>query len=290
VIASFADLLADARSARRAAAAFTAYDLVTASAVLEAAEARDVGVVLLVSSQSFRRRTGPALVAALRALAAEARVPACVQLDHERDLGRVEAALAAGAGAVMVDGSALGYEDNMALVAAGCRLAARHGAHVEAELGRIEGDEEVAAAARAGALTDAAQAADFMRRTGAHCLAVSIGNAHGVYREPPVLDWARLDAVSAAVPAPLALHGASGIPGADLRRAVRAGIAKVNVNTELRDAWFAVAAGRAPELAAGARLLALHEELGAAIRAVAADKLDALDAVTDPPDQEAPPR
>ena len=276
MIVPLGELLAGSRSAGRAVPAFTVYDLASAAAVVEAAEERAAGLVLLVSSQSFGERSGPALVAGLRALADAAAVPACVQLDHERDIDRIDAALEAGAGAVMADGSALRYEDNVAFVTAVRGRADGHGAQVEAELGRIEGDEEVALAVAAGALTDPGQAADFMARTGAHCLAVSIGNVHGAYHEPPALDWERLAAVRAAVDTPLSLHGASGLAAADLRAAVAGGIAKVNVNTELREAWFAAVLEHAPELASGARLLQLQQAIGREIFAAAGDKLAAL--------------
>ena len=97
-----------------------------------------------------------------------------------------------------------------------------------------------------------------MARTGAACLAVSIGNVHGIYRDPPRLDWERLEAIRSAVAAPLSLHGASGIADADVRRAIAAGVAKINVNTELREAYLAATAatigsvleGQSPERAA----------------------------------------
>jgi tagatose 1,6-diphosphate aldolase GatY/KbaY len=101
-------------------------------------------------------------------------------------------ALEAGAGAVMADGSALPDADNAALVRSAVELAAAYGAGVEAELGRIEGDEDVTTAVAAGALTDPEQATPFVAVTGAACLAVSIGNVHGAYRAPPDLDWERL--------------------------------------------------------------------------------------------------
>jgi tagatose 1,6-diphosphate aldolase GatY/KbaY len=89
----------------------------------------------------------------------------------------------------------------------------------------------------ARALTDPAEAAAFVRSSGVDCLAVSIGNIHGHYTGAPVLDWERLERLRVAG-APLALHGASGLPDADVSRAVSSGIAKVNVNTELRAAYF----------------------------------------------------
>jgi ketose-bisphosphate aldolase len=278
VIVPFSELLAEAEARGAAVGAFTAYNLEGALAVLSAAEKRSDGVILLVSSQAFAARGGPTLVAALRAAGERASVPCCIQLDHAADLMMMEAALAAGAGALMADGSRLPYHDNIALVAGAVELARGFGAGVEAELGHVAGDEELAAAAERGALTDPAQASEFMEHTGAHCLAVSIGNVHGRYAKPPELDWVRLSAIHADVATPLSLHGASGLPDADLVLAVRAGIRKVNVNTELRERWFEVLVERTEALRPGAQLLALNEELTAALMEVAAGKLELLSA------------
>ncbi len=230
--ASFTALLAEASAAGRAVGAFTCYDLEALGAVLRAAEAAAAPAIVLVSKQSFAAADGERLVAALCAAADRSPVPVCVQLDHVADLGLIEAALAAGVGAVMADGSHLPMEENVAFVQAAARLAHARGAGVEAELGGITGDEDVAAAVAAGALTDPDEAVGFVARTGADCLAVSIGNVHGHYREPPALDWARLAAIRARVACPLSLHGASGIPEADVTAAIGHGIAKINVNTE----------------------------------------------------------
>jgi ketose-bisphosphate aldolase len=278
VIVPFSELLADADRRGAAVGSFTAYNLEGALAVLRAAEARTDGVILLVSAQTFAKPGGPALVTALRAVADRARVPCCVQLDHAADLQLMEAALEAGAGALMADGSRLPYKENVELVTAAAKLAERFGAGIEAELGHVAGDEELAAAAARGALTDPAQAAEFVERTGASCLAVSIGNVHGRYARPPELDWERLAAVREQASLPLSLHGASGLPDADLVRAVADGIRKVNVNTELRERWFEVLAERADALRPGAQLLALNEELVAALAEVAAKKLELLSA------------
>jgi ketose-bisphosphate aldolase len=267
------ELLADARQHSAAVGAFTVYNLEAATGVLRAAERRSRGVILLISSQAFASPIGPALVTAMRALAERTRVPCCLQLDHESDLGRIEAALNAGCTAVMADGSHLRFEENVAFVRAAVELAARYGAAVEAELGHVAGEEEIAAAAARGALTEPDKASEYVRRTSAACLAVSIGNIHGRYSKPPRLDWARLEAVREAVSVALALHGASGIPDRDIRRAVRAGIAKINVNTELRDRVFDVLSERTGALRDGARLLVLTEQLAEAVERVVAAKL-----------------
>jgi tagatose 1,6-diphosphate aldolase GatY/KbaY len=276
VIASFADVLAERRAARAAAGAFTCYDAMTAAGVVEAGEELGAPCILLVSEGSLRDAGGRWLLPALLAVAREAVVPVLVQLDHARDEQLIRAALEAGVGAVLADGSELSYAENVAFSRRVARLATAHGASVEAELGRVAGDEDVAVAAAAGALTDPTQAEAFTSAVGAACLAVSIGNVHGEYRAPPVLDWIRLERIRRAVDVPLALHGASGLPDADVRRAVRAGVAKVNVNTEIRARQLAQLTTALPDLADGYRTLALHALLRGAARDVAREKLRLL--------------
>jgi len=278
MLRTFADLLDESRAAGRGLGAFTCYDLETARGVLAAAAARERGVVLLVSCAAFTAPGGDDLMAALCAVAARAAAPACVQLDHVGDLELIERAFRGGAGAVMADGSRLPLEQNAAMVSAAVALARRSGGGVEAELGHVSGDEDVATAAAAGRLTDPGTAREFVAGTGADCLAVSIGNAHGHYATAPRLDWERLDAVRGATAVALSLHGASGLPDAMVRRAVASGITKVNVNTELREAYLgATSKGVAPALD-GARVLELHARQAAAVEAVAAAKLARLDA------------
>jgi ketose-bisphosphate aldolase len=279
VRASFAQLLADASARGGAVGAFTAYNLEIAAGVLRAAEEREAGVVVLLGPGSFRARSGRLLAAALVALADQAAVPACVQLDHVDDLAAMEDALALGVGAVMADGSALPGEANAELVRAAVGLAGAAGAHVEGGPGRSKERRDRAAAVVAGALTDPDEAAGFVDRTGAACLAVSIGNVHGRYVGPPRLDWERLAAVRERVDVPLSLHGASGLPDEDVRRAIALGVAKINVNTELRDAYLAATARELGRAAEGADVLGLNEAQADAVAAVAAAKLS----VCDPP-------
>ena len=233
---AFGALLSEAEAAQRAVGAFTCYNLETATACLWHA---GPGMVLLVSPGPFAGDGGRELTAMLRAVA-DAAPPGrvLVQLDHVRDLKLVERALDQGVDAVMADGSRLPFEANVAFTARAVELASRYGAAVEAELGHVAGEEDVAVAAATGAYTDPEEAARFVAATGVDCLAVSIGNVHGHYREPPALDWARLERIGACVDVPLTLHGASGLVDADVRRAIDGGISKVNVNTELRARWF----------------------------------------------------
>ncbi|MDP9981169.1 tagatose 1,6-diphosphate aldolase GatY/KbaY [Pseudarthrobacter oxydans] len=232
--------------------AFTCYDFTTALAVVGAAEEAGRGAILLVSPSTAATANGLRLIAALRGLADGAGVPVAVQLDHASDLRVIADAVAAGADSVLVDGSSLDYEDNIALVRsarAALDVLASDGAGtgpeivIEAELGGLAGDEDRAfgsdaagnapAAGTAG-LTDSAQVEDFVARTGAQLLAVAVGNVHGKYKGEPELRWDVLQDIAVRTRVPLVLHGASGIPSAELVKAAAMNVGKVNFNTELR--------------------------------------------------------
>lgn len=272
-LASFSQLLDESRRQSRALCAFTCYNFETAYGVLEAAREWGAGVVLLIGEKSFRSPHGSYLTAGLRATADVAPVPVCLQLDHVGDLDLIESAFRLGVGAVMADGSRLPFEENVAFVRKARDVADRFGGEVEVELGRVEGNEDVATAVSAGALTDPAQAALLVDRTRPACLAVSIGNVHGIYRAPPSLDWDRLRAVGERTDVPLSLHGASGLPDVDVARAVSLGICKINVNTELREAYLRTTEEELERALSGARVLELNMAQARAVSRVASAKL-----------------
>lgn len=276
MLASFPSLLEDHSRAGTALGAFTCYDLEAARGVLAAGERRGVGVALLISRDSFAADGGDQLLAGVRAAAERSHTPACVQLDHVSDIELIAGALELGAGAIMADGSKLSFDANVALVQDAKARADASGAAVEAELGHIEGGEDVAAETRPGAYTDPDDAERFVEATGVACLAVSIGNVHGSYAGEPRLDWDRLAEIQRRVEVPLSLHGASGLPELDLRRSVGAGIRKVNANTELREAYLRATREGLADSLDGMRLSRLHDAQTAAIGAVVEEKLDAL--------------
>ncbi|WP_454809127.1 class II fructose-bisphosphate aldolase [Paenarthrobacter nitroguajacolicus] len=226
--------------------AFTCYDFTTALAVVGAAEESGLGVILLVAPKTASTPNGLRLIAALRGLANDASVPVSVQLDHASDLRVILESVAAGADAVLADGSSLPYEDNIALVRevrAALDEAGAADVVIEAELGGLAGDEDKAfgaersahdAGASVAGLTNPAQVADFVERTGAQLLAVAVGNVHGKYKGEPNIRWDVLQEVAAGTEVPLVLHGASGIPADELAKAPSMQVGKVNFNTELR--------------------------------------------------------
>lgn len=270
---SFSETLHAARAGGQALWAFTCYDVTTAIGVLRGAAEAGRPVILLVSERSFAGRDGAALAAALVAVADASEADACVQLDHCASLDLVGAAVELGVGAVLADGSRLPDAENAAYVRAAVATASASGAEVEAELGRVAGDEDRSSAATADQLTDPEAAAAFVADTGAVCLAVSIGNVHGMYAVPPALDWARLAKIDERVPVPLALHGASGLPETDLVKAVARGIVKVNVNTELRATYLAAVRHHLEGDASGDDVIGLQEAVVRAVQAFVAGRM-----------------
>ena len=234
----FGEVLDRARAARRAVGAFTCYDLLGFEAVVRAAESRGAPVIILVSPASFGAEGGERLVRAFGAAARGSSSDVLVQLDHVRDVPLIERAAECGVDAVLADGSKLPYGENLAFTRTVVGSVRPRGVGVEAELGRVEGHEDEAGETLSGAATDPEEAGRFVGESGVDCLAVAVGNVHGHYSGVPKLDWRRLQEVRDLSPVPLSLHGASGLPEEDLRRAVTLGVAKFNVNTELRAAYF----------------------------------------------------
>jgi fructose-bisphosphate aldolase class II/tagatose 1,6-diphosphate aldolase GatY/KbaY len=231
-------LLTAAHAERRAIAAFTTYTLESTRAICLAAEHTGRSVIIQAGSSSFGG-VGRELLAET-ALAAARRSSAALglHLDHSTDLDEIRWCIAFGYTSVMVDGSHLGFEDNVALTTEVVREAHRTGIWVEGELGALAGDESTSTNATAGERTDPDLAAEFASRTGVDALAVSVGNVHGLTATPIRLDLERLRHIAALTAVPLVLHGASGLLDEDLVDAVDAGVAKVNINTELRRAYL----------------------------------------------------
>ena len=266
------EALVDARGRGRALGAFNVYTLEGALAVARgAAAARRAAIVQL--HPAALDHGGPALLAACRRLADAAEVPLFVALDHCEDPDRIYPHLEA-VDHVMADGSRFDVGENERWTAAVAARARAAGVSVEAELGRLAGEEDgLSVDERDARMTDPAIVAAFLARTRVDALAVTVGNVHGAYASrDPDLDWARLDAVRAAAgDVPLVLHGASGLSQRVISRAISAGVCKFNVNTELR------AAARAA-YAEGGDVLAAAERATSAMAGVVEAKLLAFDA------------
>lgn len=230
------EMLLRAQQAGYAVGAFNIENMEMAQAVVEAAEEANAPAILQTTSGTLRYAS-PALFAAMAgALARAAHVPVALHLDHGSGYDIALAALGAGYTSVMIDSSALPFTENVRLTRRVTEAAAPYGVPVEAELGKVGGKEDDHAA-DADANTDPAEAVQFVKETGIDALAVAIGTAHGFYAGAPKLDKARLGDIRRLVGVPLVLHGASGLPDADVRDCIALGVCKVNFATELRVAY-----------------------------------------------------
>jgi tagatose 1,6-diphosphate aldolase GatY/KbaY len=231
-----AETLAAARAGGWAVAAFSAYNLEQAQAICRAAEAEGAPVLLQAGSSAFSYAGFEPLAQLALACARRASVDVGVHLDHSRDPDEISACLELGYSSVMFDGSALSIEENIRVTREVVDAAHAHGAWVEAELAGIAGDEDASGDVTAGAMTEPDVAAEFVAQTGVDALAVAIGNVHGIPAAPVALDLERLEAIADRVAVPLVLHGASGLDDEQVLAAIELGVAKINVNTELRRA------------------------------------------------------
>jgi ketose-bisphosphate aldolase len=161
-------------------------------------------------------------------------VPIALHLDHSRTFEDCCRAINAGFSSVMIDGSALPFEENITLTRKVVEFAHPLGITVEGELGRLVGEEgQLAVKGPEAAQTDPEEARIFVQETGIDCLAISIGTQHGVYTAAPNLNIERLKKIHELVKIPLVLHGGSGTPENQVQAAIQNGIRKVNVATDL---------------------------------------------------------
>ncbi|MDR2378524.1 MAG: class II fructose-bisphosphate aldolase [Bifidobacteriaceae bacterium] len=226
-----AEIIVPAAEAGRGVGAFNVIQLELAEAIVAGGEAAGRPVILQISQNCVRYHGALApIAAACQALARAAASPVSVHLDHAESFELVGQALDLGLDSIMYDGSKLPDAANRAATGAVAALAQARGAWVEAELGEIGGKDGVHAP---GARTDPGDAGAFVRDTGVDALAVAVGSSHAMTARSAKLDFDLIAAIHAATPAPLVLHGSSGVPDADLAAAVQAGITKINIATLL---------------------------------------------------------
>ncbi|MTI87804.1 MAG: class II fructose-bisphosphate aldolase [Balneolaceae bacterium] len=211
------------------------YNFETLSAVLRAAAASG-SAVILQSTKSTINYLGMEVTAKLaRAAINQYGVEAWLHLDHAGDSELIKRALDAGFDSVMIDASEQPLEKNLAVTSKIVEMAKGYRANVEAELGYIaklgQSKDDIA-------FTQPEEAKAFVEQTGVDALAVAIGSAHGFYDKEPNLDIDLLAAINAATPAALVLHGGSGIPDAQIQASIRHGIRKINLATEVKNAFI----------------------------------------------------
>ncbi len=231
VLVTLKEMMETAEKRKIAVGAFNTPNLESLQAVMEAAEEQKLPVIVQFAQchEPWLPLSiiGPIMVEAAR----KASVPVCVHLDHGETLEYLQQALDLGFTSIMYDGSVLSYEENLANTKKAVEMAMKKGASVEAELGSM-GKRESGAEDETKIYTDPELAASFVKDTGIDALACSFGTTHGIYLTEPKLDFDVVKKVrSLTGNLPVVMHGGSGVSKEDFRKAIEAGVRKVNYFT-----------------------------------------------------------
>jgi len=233
------EMLEDARKNHYAIPAFDVSNYEMMRAVLEACEEEKSPALLMGLNVDVEGRGLPIITSMVRGAAEHFNIPVCFHIDHATDYDSIKAACDAGVSSVMFDGSILPFEENARRTAEVVKYAHSKGITVEAELGHV-GNAMVGNEADcpededpSETLTVPEEVARFVDITNVDALAVAIGTSHGVYKKTPTLRIDRLDEITAVCDRPLVLHGGSGTPDEQLQEAIRHGITKINIFSDV---------------------------------------------------------
>ncbi|SDL17623.1 class II fructose-1,6-bisphosphate aldolase [Halarsenatibacter silvermanii] len=235
-----AEILEAADEEGYAVGGFNVNNLESLQAIVKAAEEENSPLILATSEGAISYMGIDHVVGMVEGFLKNTGLPAALHLDHGGSFEAAMRCIRKGWSSVMIDASKEPFEENIAQTKEVVKAAHSVGVSVEAELGKLVGTEDdVTVTEKEAAMTDPEEAAEFVERTGVDCLAVAIGTAHGVYKGEPDLDFERLEKINNNVDIPLVLHGASGVPSADVEKSIDLGIRKVNVNTAFQQAFTA---------------------------------------------------
>jgi tagatose 1,6-diphosphate aldolase GatY/KbaY len=234
-ILSTREMLLKAQREGYAVPAFNIHNLETLEVVVDTAAELKSPVILAGTPSTIAYAGGEYIVAMAEVAAKKYDIPIAIHLDHYENVEEIKHYVDLGFNSTMIDASHAEYEDNIKIVKEVVEYAHRFDATVEAELGRLGGQEDdLVVESKDAMYTNPKQAKDFALRTGIDSLAVAIGTAHGLYHGEAKLDFDRLKEIREAVDVPLVLHGASDVPDELVKKAISLGICKVNVATDLK--------------------------------------------------------
>lgn len=237
---SMAGMLKKAEAGHYAVGAFNCNNMEIVQAIIAAAEAENSPVIIQASQGAIKYAGLPYIVAMTKLAAEAASVPVALHLDHGTSFEQAVSCIAGGFTSVMIDGSKYSLEENIALTNKVLAVAKVVGVSVEAELGKIGGvEDDICVDAKDALYTNPEEARYFVEQAPVDALAVAIGTAHGQYKGEPKLDFDRLREIKAIVDVPLVLHGSSGVPDEAIRKAVEIGVSKINIDTNVREAFMA---------------------------------------------------
>ncbi|WP_251861892.1 tagatose bisphosphate family class II aldolase [Clostridium sp. Marseille-Q2269] len=229
------EILKKAQQGKYAVPAFNIHNLETIRVVVETAAEMKSPVIVAGTPGTIEYAGGEYLVAILEAASKKHNIPIALHLDHFEDVEKIKKYIDIGFTSAMIDASKKSYEDNVKTVKEVVNYAHERGVVVEAELGKLGGQEDDLIVDEKDAMyTNPQQAKEFVDKTGIDSLAVAIGTAHGLYKGEPKLDYDRLKEIKKEVDIPLVLHGASDVPEESVKKTIELGICKVNIATDLK--------------------------------------------------------
>ena len=234
-ILSTREMLKKAQREGYAVPAFNIHNLETLEVVVETAAELKSPVILAGTPSTIEYAGGEFIVAMAEAAAEKYNIPIAIHLDHFEVIDEIKHFVDLGFRSTMIDASHAPFEENIETVKKVVEYAHKYDATVEAELGRLGGQEDdLIVDEKDTKYTNPKQAKEYVERTGIDSLAVAIGTAHGLYHGEAKLDFDRLKEIRYMVDVPLVLHGASDIPDELIKKAISLGICKVNVATDLK--------------------------------------------------------
>ena len=218
--------------------AFSVHNAETTRAILKGAEEEQAPILVMIGQKVINTMGLSEMKAMVDAFMANHTVPVAVHIDHSRQFEQTMAAARAGFHSLMFDGSGYDFEENVRITKAVADVAHALGIGCEGEIGKIGGVEDDIDVDEADAMiTTVEEAQEFTTRTGLDYLAISMGTAHGIYTSEPKLAFDRIREIKEIVQKPLVMHGGSGVPDDQVQKAIALGIAKINVDTELRQSF-----------------------------------------------------
>ncbi len=229
------DKLLENKQDKKAILACNFYNYETLKGVCLAVKAQKVPIILQLTRSSIEYMGLHMAVAMGRTALDHFGLEGWIHLDHGDSPELAYKCLEAGFDSVMIDASEKSFEENIMITRQVVKYARNYGASVEAELGYVP---KLGQLQDKSGFTEPEEAKRFVQETGVNALAVAIGSSHGFYKEEPKLDLERLAEINRVADACLVLHGGSGIPGHVLKEAVKRGICKINIATEIKNIFM----------------------------------------------------
>lgn len=228
-------VLAEAKSKGYAVAAFNPVDYASMKAMVKAAEELSAPVIIQTSAKTINYYSHEALYGWLTEIAADSPMPIVLHLDHGKDLDMIKKCIETGWTSVMIDGSHLPFEENLAETRKVVDWATAANVGVEAEIGQILGvEDDMVVSEHESHLTDPNEAEKFCRELDLSAFAAAIGTAHGYYKGVPKVEFGLIEEINKRTQVPMALHGGTGLSDEVIQRCIELGCAKINISTNLK--------------------------------------------------------